>query len=110
MSKEIERWQDLATCAKLEDEWADKDNPDPTKRTPLYLFFEGYESDEGTAKLTDAICLSCPVMKQCFEFGVETAAIGVHGGVYLNRGNIDKTKNSHKTQQDWKKVKRIING
>lgn len=110
MSKDVERWQDLATCATLDADWPDKENPNPAKRTALYLFFEGYESDRNTAKLTDAICLSCPVMKQCFEFGIETGATGVHGGVYMNRGNIDKAKNSHKTQQDWKKVKSIING
>ena len=69
------------------------------------LFYDKYELDVNIAKNIDEACLSCPVMKMCYEAGVENSEYGVWGGVYLNFGSIDKSKNLHKTQEVWKKLR-----
>jgi hypothetical protein len=58
------------------------------------------------AKNIDEACLSCPVAKMCYESGIENNEYGVWGGVYLNAGSIDNSKNTHKTPEIWKKIKR----
>ena len=73
------------------------------------LFYDKYESDISIAKNIDEACLSCPVAKMCYDFAVENNEQGVWGGIYLNNGEIDKSKNSHKTQDIWKKI-RVKNG
>jgi hypothetical protein len=70
------------------------------------LFFEKYESDINIAKNIDEACLSCPVTKQCYLSGEENNEYGVWGGIYLNSGSIDRSRNIHKTQDVWKKLKR----
>lgn len=69
------------------------------------LFFDKYESDINIAKNIDQACLSCPVRKLCYQAGVENKEDGVWGGIYLNSGSIDKSKNLHKTPEIWKKLK-----
>ena len=70
------------------------------------LFYDKYEVDVNTAKNIDEACLSCPVISMCYKSGVYNNEYGVWGGVYLNAGVIDKTRNMHKTQEVWKRLKR----
>ena len=84
------KWYDLAVCNGMD----------------TNLFFEKYELDINIAKNIDEACLSCPVIKICYENGVENSDHGVWGGVYLNSGSIDKSKNLHKTQETWKRLKK----
>lgn len=83
------RWQDLALCPHF----------------PPSIFFEEYESDARTARLTDEICLSCPVRKECLQYGMETGAWGVWGGAFLVNGKIEPGKNAHKTPDIWKQIR-----
>lgn len=69
------------------------------------LFYEKYEADENIAKSIDEACLGCPVMKMCYQSGVEANEYGVWGGIYLNSGSIDKARNVHKTPEVWKKMR-----
>lgn len=85
-------WQDLAVCHGLD-----------VKR-----FYERYEQSVRTAKLTDQICLSCPVRKQCLSAGVENSEYGVWGGIYLTAGRPDENKNSHKTPDIWNQIREGI--
>lgn len=82
-------WQDLAVCTGQD----------------IRRFHEDYESNPRTAKLTDQMCLSCPVRKECLQAGVENNEWGVWGGVYLSAGNMDEAKNSHKTPEVWKEIR-----
>lgn len=86
--EEVE-WKDFALCKTV----------DPS------LFFEGYESSERTAKLTDQMCLSCPVRRECLQTGVEEGYWGCWGGVFLVNGKADKIKNSHKTPEVWESIR-----
>jgi hypothetical protein len=70
------------------------------------LFYDKYEVDVNIAKSIDEMCLSCPVVKMCYEAGVDKDEYGIWGGVYLNAGLIDKTRNLHKTQEVWKRLKK----
>jgi len=65
------------------------------------LFFDVYEEDKNIASAIDQVCRVCPVNRQCFAVGVSNKEWGVHGGVYLRDGMIDKEFNSHKDKQDW---------
>jgi len=69
------------------------------------LFYDKYEADPNVAKNIDEACLSCPVIKMCYESGKEHSEYGVWGGVYLTSGDIDKSKNLHKSQEIWKKLR-----
>lgn len=69
------------------------------------LFFDKYETDINIANNIDEACLACPVISMCYEYGVESDAVGVWGGIYLNSGDIDKSKNTHKTKETWKRLK-----
>ncbi len=75
---------------------------------PLRMFYEGYESSVRTAKITDEMCLSCPVKKQCLQAGMENGEFGVWGGIYLTAGKVDKSKNEHKTEEVWNRIKEYI--
>jgi hypothetical protein len=70
------------------------------------LFYDKYESDVNVAKSIDEACLSCPVIKMCYDSGVENEEYGVWGGVYLNAGNINRSRNTHKDQEAWKRLKK----
>jgi hypothetical protein len=69
------------------------------------LFYDKYEIDINIAKNIDQACLSCPVSKMCYESGTENNEYGIWGGVYLNAGSVDKTRNLHKTPEIWKRLK-----
>lgn len=75
-------WQLLAAC----------------KDYPFNLFFESYERDIVQAKQVDALCVSCPVAKECFELGTSTKSTGVFGGFYLIHGVPAKYRNAHKEE------------
>ena len=77
------KWQDLASCKKLN----------------TNLFFDEYESSTVIAKQIDSICLSCPVIKECYEFGLNKKETGVFGGFYLINGQVDRKRNEHKTEE-----------
>lgn len=89
IDKEEFDWWHLAICRGME----------------TNFFYDKYETDENTAKSIDEACLSCPVIKMCYESGKENNEYGVWGGAYLNAGSIDKSKNLHKTTDVWKRLK-----
>ena len=68
------------------------------------LFFEDYEEDKTLAMSMDKICLNCPVIAECFEYGVNTLSWGVWGGVYLVDGKPDSMRNAHKTSETWNNI------
>lgn len=65
------------------------------------LFFDKYEEDVEVRKETDSLCSICPMARTCFAVGVSQKAVGVWGGVYLDRGKVSREFNKHKTKQDW---------
>jgi hypothetical protein len=69
------------------------------------LFYDKYEIDAKTAKNIDEMCMSCPVAKMCYKSGTNNNEHGVWGGIYLNSGSIDKSRNVHKDDATWKKLK-----
>ncbi len=87
-------WQDLALCGNM----------------ATNLFYEDYEYDSNVAQVVDQICLSCPVMKQCLEAGMDNGEVGVWGGFYLVSGKVDETKNSHKTPEVMAEFAEVIRG
>lgn len=90
LDAETLEWQKLALCSGVE---ILSDLEDP--------FFTGYETNEQIAKSTDQICLHCPVMKQCLQYASDNRETGCFGGVYLDRGKVDRNKNAHKTNEIW---------
>jgi len=86
------QWQDLALCKGI----ATND------------FYDTYETKESVARTVDDACLSCPVMAQCLQAGVENGEWGVWGGIYLTSGKPDIAKNSHKDPKVWQAIKERI--
>ena len=84
------RWWHMSACQGIETE----------------LFFDKYENDVNIARNIDEACLSCPVISMCYQQGVDNNEYGVWGGVYLNSGSIDKSRNTHKTTEVWKRLKK----
>lgn len=89
VDKDSVNWWDLALCKGMD----------------TNLFFDKYELDSNMAKGIDECCLSCPVIKMCYQSGQENNEYGVWGGVYLSSGSIDKMKNMHKTKNVWKQIR-----
>lgn len=89
------QWIDLALC-------------DGTMDTNM--FFDDYEADEQVAKVVDEACLSCPVMAQCLQRGMDNNEWGVWGGIYLVAGKADKNRNSHKTEEVKQAMREKISG
>lgn len=83
-------WYHLAICSGME----------------TNLFYDQYEADINIAKNIDEMCLACPVISMCYEIGVKRSEYGVWGGVYLNSGSVDKSRNVHKTPEIWKRIKK----
>lgn len=86
------KWQDWALC----------------KGMPTNDWYDNYESSQSAARAVDQACLSCPVLAQCLQAGVENSEWGVWGGIYLVAGKPDKNKNAHKTPEIWKEIKERI--
>jgi hypothetical protein len=76
--------------------------------TDTERYFDKYENDSEIAKEIDRMCLSCPVIKECFESGVKTESYGVWGGIFLNEGKLDNVRNSHKSNEVWTRVLNLI--
>ena len=91
------RWEDLALCASMA--------PAPGTDGEGDLFFEKYETSPSTAKMVDELCLSCPVMKQCLQSGIDDKLTGVRGGIYLTDGKRNIKRNAHKTEAVWNQIK-----
>jgi len=70
--------------------------------------YDQYESSTTIAKVVDDRCLSCPVMKQCLEEGMENGEWGVWGAIYLTAGKMDANRNSHKTEEVWAEIRERI--
>lgn len=100
------KWYHLAACRGLI-ETIHKTNTSDKQTYELDPFFDAYESDSVVALQADQMCLSCPVIRQCYKYGVETKSMGVFGGVYLNLGKPDKKFNAHKTPETWKALRKI---
>lgn len=81
-------WQDLALCRNV---------------TPTNWFYEDYDK-ESVSHIVDEQCLSCPVMKQCLQQGINNSEWGVWGGIYLTSGKKDDNKNKYKTPETWKRI------
>lgn len=84
----------------------DKSNLEVAKFANLY--FEGYEEDKNIAQLLDDVCLSCPVISDCFNHGLSNSEHGVWGGVYLVDGEINQTRNAHKTDEVWQQLLDVL--
>lgn len=82
-------WYDLAMCKGM-----DREN-----------FYDNYEADENIAKITDQVCLSCPVLKECLTRGIENGEHGVWGGIFLTSGKLDQNRNAHKTEDVWERLR-----
>lgn len=83
-------WYHLAICRGME----------------TNLFYDKYEADPNIAKNVDEACLNCPVINMCYKSGKDNNEYGVWGGIYLNAGSVDKSKNLHKTSEVWKRLKK----
>ena len=78
-------WQDLASCQGMD----------------VNYFFDKYEEDSYIAKNVDQTCLHCPVLKLCYNYGLDSKQDGVWGGVYWAGGLVDRPRNRHKTTEVW---------
>lgn len=85
------KWYQLAACSGSD----------------VNLFYDTYESDSKMATQVDEMCLHCPVISQCYNEGISNKEKGVWGGVYLDLGRIDRENNKHKSQDTWKRLKKI---
>jgi hypothetical protein len=85
-------WQDFALCAGQD----------------VWRWYEGYEQSSRIAKVTDEVCLSCPVRKECLSAVIENGEWGCWGGVFLSNGKVDKNKNAHKTVDIWNEIREGI--
>jgi len=97
-------WQDLAACRNVvsvhENEHGEEVLFDP--------LFDSYEEDEPpypVRKATDEMCLSCPVQSMCYQQGKQNREFGVWGGLYLVLGKVDRTRNEHKTDDTWDRIR-----
>jgi hypothetical protein len=68
-------------------------------------FYDNYEANENVANVTDQVCLSCPVLKECLRAGTDGGEYGVWGGLYLTAGKPDPNRNAHKSKETWKRLK-----
>lgn len=90
-------WQDWAACHGL---------PFESGQHP---FFERYESEGPTYKRAmDSLCNGCPVQKICGDYASERKEEGLWGGIYwTSTGRVDKKRNEHKTDDDWKHLSKV---
>jgi len=95
IDKEDLEWYHLAICNGM------------TTDSKFDWFYDLYEADKEAAKQVDELCLSCPVIKICYEQGVNNKEKGVWGGVYMDLGRPDKQHNAHKTVEVKKRLKSI---
>lgn len=101
------RWQDLAACKNVVQTYVNEDGEE-VLFDPLFDSYEEDESPYSVRRATDEMCMACPVQRMCFDYGVDNAEPGVWGGVYLMNGHIDRTRNEHKTDEVWKRIREVI--
>lgn len=70
--------------------------------------YEHYEQSDTVARIVDAKCLSCPVLSQCLQAGVENNEWGVWGSIYLTLGKPDVNRNAHKTPEVWQQIRESV--
>lgn len=92
-------WTDLGTCSSIDLEFVTGDGD---------IFFDLYEKNPNQAKVTDQICLRCPVTQECFNYGQDNELTGVWGGFYLTRGEPDSARNKHKDEEIVRKLSERI--
>lgn len=85
MDKTRDAWKDRARCLNFD----------------TNIFFDKYEEDLELREDVDEMCSMCPVARTCFAVGVSQKAWGVHGGIYLEDGEISREYNKHKTKAKW---------
>jgi hypothetical protein len=68
------------------------------------LFFDKYEEDELLRPAIDDLCMSCPVIKECFSVGITMKEWGIWGSIYLEGGDISREFNRHKTKAKWASI------
>lgn len=95
-------WWNLALCKGMNDL---RENELPHHHEDY--FFEKYEEDAVIAANMDNICISCPVRKDCLMDAVENKDSGLRGGIYLNKGRVDQTRNQHKTPDIWEVIRSL---
>jgi hypothetical protein len=95
LDEEDVKWYHLAACKGM------------TTNSKYDWFYDLYETDKIVSQQVDQICLSCPVIKQCYAEGVAGKEKGVWGGIYMDLGRPDKQHNSHKSPEIWKELKKI---
>lgn len=78
-------WEDLAACKGMDINW----------------FYDSYEGDEVHARNADKVCYNCPALAACGLHAIDHKEEGLWGGVYWSNGKPDRTKNKHKTEEDW---------
>lgn len=72
--------------------------------------FDRYEQGGIAAHEADAMCLSCPVIRECFIMG-SRGEHGQWGGVFWDgNGRPDPKANAHKSEEYIAKVQRAVNG
>mgnify|MGYP006092823825 CR=1 len=82
------KWKEQAAC----------------KGYDVELFFDKYEEEQALRPAMDALCQSCPVMRDCFANGVSLKEYGVWGGVFLENGKVSREFGRHRTKADWATV------
>lgn len=85
-------WYHLSVCLNMSTNW----------------FFDDYENDPVFAANMDTICESCPVRRMCLREGIENQEYGLWGGVFLNNGRMEPSRNTHKTEAQWEDIRRLI--
>ena len=78
------------------------------KGAPINEHYDSYEVDDNVARITDERCLSCPIMVQCLQRGIDNNEWGVWGAVYLTSGKRDASRNAHKTPEVEAEIRRRI--
>jgi hypothetical protein len=93
-------WKDLGYCVIPKSE-----DPEVIGER-ANMWFDMYEENVVVAEQVDEVCLSCPVIAQCYRDGINSKETGVWGGIYLENGKISRTHNSHKTTARWKELEK----
>lgn len=93
----------LGDIVQKEQQWMDRANCIGNAEP-----FDNYDRDIEAAKEADAMCLGCPVIKECFEMG-KRGQYGQWGGIFWNfTGEPDLRANAHKSEEYMEEVERKV--
>lgn len=98
-------WKDLGYCV-IPKSYLEEYGPRKFEER-ANVWFDTYEENPVIAMQADAVCLSCPVIGQCFRDAIANKETGTFGGIYLDNGKISRTQNSHKSAATWKELEQI---